>query len=200
MKPILVRYLEYFHKESGNFRAFSKLLEKDPKPVDRFNYHDGLGHATGSGLILSPDKKCMLLIFHKKLNRWLQPGGHVDSDDLSPLHAAIRESLEETKAEIGWYLSLVPEDPYVPLDLDTHIFPQHPATNQPEHFHHDFRYVFLTRSNKIGLDTDEVIDYKWVKLEEMAKVEKHITGMANKIVKYSNKLQPIAIEDISTLQ
>lgn len=39
------------------------------------------GHLTASAWILSPDQKSILMIHHKKLNRWLQPGGHLEAQD-----------------------------------------------------------------------------------------------------------------------
>src|SRR5437762_10909961 len=47
--------------------------------------HMSPGHFTASAFVLSPDYDEVLLIFHKKLGRWLQPGGHVDAGDASPM-------------------------------------------------------------------------------------------------------------------
>ena len=54
------------------------------------------GHFTASGFVLSPDRGSVLLILHGKLNRWLQPGGHFERDDVSVEAAARREIEEET--------------------------------------------------------------------------------------------------------
>jgi 8-oxo-dGTP pyrophosphatase MutT (NUDIX family) len=54
------------------------------------------GHITASGFVMTPDRSETLLICHKGLNRWLQPGGHVDVDDAEIWYAARREIREET--------------------------------------------------------------------------------------------------------
>ncbi|MEN8041330.1 MAG: hypothetical protein ABFR95_07475, partial [Actinomycetota bacterium] len=41
------------------------------------------GHFTASGFVTSPDGEALLLIHHGKLDRWLQPGGHIDPEDAS---------------------------------------------------------------------------------------------------------------------
>ena len=53
------------------------------------------GHLTGSALVADPADRRILLMFHSKLERWLQPGGHADGDgDLA--RVALREATEET--------------------------------------------------------------------------------------------------------
>jgi len=43
----------------------------------------------------------VLLMYNKKLNKWLQPGGHIDNEKLElPYEAAIREVYEETGVKI----------------------------------------------------------------------------------------------------
>ena len=51
-------------------------------------------HFTASALVLNEEKK-VLLIYHKKLNVWLYPGGHVENNE-TPDETVIREVLEET--------------------------------------------------------------------------------------------------------
>jgi 8-oxo-dGTP pyrophosphatase MutT (NUDIX family) len=45
------------------------------------------------------DNNSILLIFHKKFGKYLQPGGHIEGDE-EPYQTAIREVLEETGIEI----------------------------------------------------------------------------------------------------
>ncbi|MCL6625177.1 MAG: NUDIX domain-containing protein [Alicyclobacillus shizuokensis] len=49
-----------------------------------------------TGLIINDSGNKILLVFHKKLKKWLPPGGHLESNEL-PHEAAIREIYEETK-------------------------------------------------------------------------------------------------------
>ncbi|MFK4114583.1 NUDIX hydrolase [Microbacterium sp. NPDC006705] len=50
---------------------------------------------TVSGYVLNPAEDRILLIHHKKLAKWLPPGGHVDEDE-TPQAAVVREVFEET--------------------------------------------------------------------------------------------------------
>lgn len=69
------------------------LLQTTPRPFSRLQYAPG--HITMSAIILDPKIASVLLVWHRKLNRWLQPGGHVETDE-EPLAAALRETEEET--------------------------------------------------------------------------------------------------------
>src|SRR5690606_41792687 len=53
------------------------------------------GHFTASAFVLSPDSRSLLLIFHKKLGMWLQPGGHIESTESELVESARREAREE---------------------------------------------------------------------------------------------------------
>lgn len=50
-------------------------------------------HVTASGVVIGP--RGVVLLEHKRLGFWLQPGGHVDPGE-APWAAALRESEEET--------------------------------------------------------------------------------------------------------
>ena len=69
------------------------------------------GHLTGSALVVDPSDRRILGLFHTKLQRWLQPGGHADGDgdhDLKPRKKSGRtrdENLSETIAVIGIFVS-----------------------------------------------------------------------------------------------
>jgi 8-oxo-dGTP pyrophosphatase MutT (NUDIX family) len=81
------------------------------------------------------DASRFLLLRHRKLGRWLQPGGHLESGDESVFAAALREAREETGIEsfefpIGEAI----------LDVDVHPIPAHGP--DPPHFHYDIRHLF----------------------------------------------------------
>ena len=48
-----------------------------------------VGHITASAWVLNSDKSSALLIHHKKLDQWFQPGGHIENNDMSILLSLI---------------------------------------------------------------------------------------------------------------
>ncbi len=103
------------------------------------------GHLTGSAVIIDPSRPATLLIHHKKLQMWLQPGGHADGEgDLSAV--ALREAEEETG--ITGLRVLRPA-----IDLDIHGIPE--RGDEPSHLHLDVRYVVIAPAGAIA-DPDEI--------------------------------------------
>ena len=120
----------------------------DPTNRDRFDP----GHFTASGFVVSPDGSSLLLIHHRRLNRWLQPGGHIDPEDPSPIVAAAREVEEETG------VATEPVAAHL-IDLDIHSIPARDP--EPEHEHFDLRFAFRALDARLIVD-DEVNDAIWV--------------------------------------
>jgi len=113
------------------------LLERGPAPLSRYTFTPG--HITCSGLVLSPEGGRLLLVLHRRLDRWLLPGGHVEPEDAAIQDAARREVIEETGAILG-------PDPPAPtlVSLDVHGIPLH--GRQPYHLHHDLTFAFQAES------------------------------------------------------
>ncbi len=116
------------------------------------------GHFTASGFVASPDGKALLLIHHGKLDRWLQPGGHMEAVDGCVEDAARREVLEETGVgdlvRIGSSL----------VRIDAHTIPE--RGDEPEHIHIDLAVGFISPNDAIG-PLDEVKDACWVRFEDL---------------------------------
>lgn len=143
----------YPDSDIGNITDFVK---NDQTSVQRTNIH---GHITASGLVLK-DRE-ILLIFHKKLQRFIQPGGHLEEIDVSLQEAAQREVQEETG------VTVVPSSlfPYeAPIHIDAHIIPANPNKGEPEHWHYDCMYLFSSKNERVNIDKSEVDDYQWVSL------------------------------------
>jgi 8-oxo-dGTP pyrophosphatase MutT (NUDIX family) len=115
-------------------------------------------HFTGSALVVSADGARALLHHHRKLDRWLQFGGHCDGDENVP-RVAQREALEESGIE-GLILASAR-----PFDLDIHTIPQHGA--EPEHFHYDVRYVLIAPDEANGVVSTESHELRWFTAEEL---------------------------------
>jgi len=145
MKTVLARYLEIFPGEKERLRLLHDFLRDTTDPRQFFHRKNFAGHITASGFVLSSDHKNLALVNHKFLNRYLQPGGHVEETDPTVLAAAQREILEETDIQTCRHLPFH-ADPLLPIDIDTHEIPANPKKNEPKHLHHDFRFVFRVES------------------------------------------------------
>lgn len=150
------------------------LLNNDShlkKTKDFVSLHENLfgrdnlkGHITGSAWVINTSRTKALLIHHKKLDKWFQPGGHVDNTDLSILHAAKREAIEETGSEEITALS------NNLFDLDVHLIPERKGT--PAHWHYDFRFIFETQNESLNADFKEVNDTQWIPLNDLLQNDK----------------------------
>lgn len=116
------------------------------------------GHFTASAFVLSPDGTRLLLIFHRKLRMWLQPGGHIEPTDRDLVEAARREVTEETGLD-----ELCLEDPM--FDIDVHRIPAFGET--PAHLHHDVRCVMVASRLEVRAG-DDVSDARWFNIQTVA--------------------------------
>lgn len=118
-----------------------------------------IGHVTGSAWIVSPDRQQVLLIHHRKLDRWLQPGGHADGDpDVAAV--ALREAQEET----GLTSLRIIDDGI--FDVDVHEIPS--RKDVPAHLHYDVRFLLEADPLEAFGDSDEIKNIRWFSIE-MAK-------------------------------
>jgi 8-oxo-dGTP pyrophosphatase MutT (NUDIX family) len=103
----------------------------------------------------------VLLLHHRKLDRWLQPGGHGDPGETTGEAVALREALEETSLE---GLVLHPTAPR-PLDVDVHDIPARGA--EPAHQHLDLRYLVVAPEGaSFQRAAAETNDMRWVTWDE----------------------------------
>jgi len=129
------------------------LLEWVPAALSRYNFEPG--HITCSGLVFAPDGNRILLVHHRRLDRWLLPGGHVEPEDPEIWDAARREVVEETGA------ILVPGTSCTALvSLDVHGIPANPNRREPYHLHHDLTFSFQAISDEFCV-TEESRAVMW---------------------------------------
>lgn len=136
----------------------ARILELIATSKDAFSRHDySPGHLTASALVVDPTRTRALLIFHHKLQLWLQPGGHFEPGERDPLEAAQREVEEET----GLAASPVDLEPL--FDLDVHPIPA--RRDQPAHEHFDLRFLLVAASAG-AIVGDGVEAVRWVSLDD----------------------------------
>ena len=116
------------------------------------------GHFTASGFVVSPDEGSLLLIHHEKLDRWLQPGGHIEAGDATVEAAVRREVFEETG--VG---ELRRVDANL-VRIDAHEIPE--RQSEPAHLHIDLGLGFQAERREIG-PIDEVIEARWVRFDDL---------------------------------
>lgn len=135
------------------------LLELDADCTART--HFAPGHFTASAFVLSPARDQLLLIHHAKLNRWLQPGGHIDAADRDVIAAAQREVAEETGL-------VCLEPPAQIFDLDIHEIPGRGTA--PTHSHFDVRFLFVAPNLNHTAGSD-ALSARWSPLSAVSELE-----------------------------
>ena len=138
--------------EAFNVASVVNLLTSSADPFSRAHFDPG--HITASCYIVDPGGR-LLLHHHRRLDRWLQMGGHVEADELTP-DAALREAREESGLGDLLLESRI-------LDVDVHAIPA--SKGDPLHHHFDVRYVARTAApHSISIDPNESNDLAWVTL------------------------------------
>jgi 8-oxo-dGTP pyrophosphatase MutT (NUDIX family) len=100
----------------------------------------------------------VLLVHHRKLDRWLLPGGHVESGvDAHVAETARREAEEEAGVQIDG--SIKPRL----VGIDVHGIPS--RKKEPFHLHHDLIFSFCAVSEAF-IASDEVRGLKWCAFED----------------------------------
>lgn len=154
--------VEPFHDDGDEAALKSKelvlrLIECAESPFSRFEFRPG--HITGTAVVVSPRKDRVLLVHHRRLNRWLLPGGHVENADMDVWDTARRETIEETGAD------LVAEQRPLLVGIDVHGIPANPRKSEPYHLHHDLVFRLFAKSDRL-LPCPEVRDVAWCPISQ----------------------------------
>jgi len=170
----LALYKTNHHEEKLFISSFIELIEKHENCFERNLLS---GHITGSAWVLNTTFSKVLLVYHAKLDRWLQPGGHADGDE-NLKRVAHKELEEETglmKAEL--YARTI-------FDLDIHLIPAHMQT--PKHHHFDVRYLFHADEIENIQVSKESKEVKWWDLKKVSDLVNHDRSIMRMVDKSRN--------------
>jgi 8-oxo-dGTP pyrophosphatase MutT (NUDIX family) len=164
-QPLIQLLTEYqcrYPEDRDRVERVLSFVERRPDCFERTCLE---GHITASAWVLSADKKHFLLTHHRKLNRWLQVGGHADGDSEVD-KVALREAQEESGMPNFEFYDEAGRR--TPIDVDVHEIPA--RGNEPAHWHYDIRYCLVADPGQELVISEESHDLRWFPMEELESV------------------------------
>lgn len=154
LRTALEHYLRHYASD-GHAAACLRFLAEAKNP---FHRETTAGHFTGSAWLVDRNGERVLLTHHRKLQRWLQLGGHADGNaDLASV--ALREAREESG------LAGLSVEPAI-FDVDRHWIPE--RKHEPGHWHYDVRYIVRAESQQDFVVSEESLALAWVSISSLA--------------------------------
>ncbi|NOX50012.1 MAG: NUDIX hydrolase [Gammaproteobacteria bacterium] len=150
---LLAAYSNEYPNEAPVCDRFVAFVEAQVNCFSRVCWE---GHVTGSTWLVDPHGQAVLLTHHKKLQLWLQLGGHSDGDS-DTTAVALREAQEESGLEVQLLRSQI-------FDIDIHEIPARKA--DPAHFHFDVRFAIQSRQTDFVV-SEESMNLAWVPIAEL---------------------------------
>ncbi|MEM7014452.1 MAG: NUDIX hydrolase [Verrucomicrobiota bacterium] len=179
----LLKLIERYDREhpDENERTTARFREFVSAQEDCFERSLAIGHVTGSCWIVDAAGERVLLTHHRKLQKWLQLGGHADGDS-DVLRVALREAEEESG------LSQIEPVSVEIFDLDIHKIPA--RKSEPEHEHFDVRFALQHRGDGAFQVSEESLDLAWIPIAELETVttEESMLRMARKWANFASNL------------
>jgi 8-oxo-dGTP pyrophosphatase MutT (NUDIX family) len=155
---LLRQHCTRFMDEAGYLSRAISFIETQP---DCFKRELRPTHVTGSTWVVNPGRDRVLLLHHKKLDQWFQPGGHADGD-ADVLRVALRETIEETGLDPSQVKPLGVDI----FDVDIHTIPT--MDDEPPHEHIDIRFLVEIDDRLPVPGNDESHQVEWVSVHKLA--------------------------------
>lgn len=162
LRSLLLRRLDRHRPLDEQEAAMTARLRRFVEEhEDCFERSLQVGHITGSAWIVDSARRFALLTHHRKLQKWLQLGGHSDGDP-----DTLRVSLREAQEESG-LTSLRAVSGEI-FDVDVHAIPA--RGREPDHFHYDVRFLLEADRGEPLIVSTESKSLAWVELERVAEL------------------------------
>ncbi len=133
------------------------------------------GHLTASAWVVNHDATQGLVLLHRKIGRWLQPGGHADGEGCLAA-VALREATEETGID-GLQVWTAP------VDIDVHLFVNRRRT-EPDHLHFDVRFLVCAPRNAAPSGNHESEELTWVARDQLDEPELGLDASTRRLARY----------------
>ena len=171
----LLQLLHKYHASPQQTAHKERMLDFINQHPECFERSLEIGHITASAWLLNKQETHALLMHHRKLNKWLQLGGHCDGQS-DVLAVAIREAQEESGI-----VHIVPVSCAI-FDIDIHRIPAN--TKEKEHDHYDVRFLLKVASDEQPIQNSESRALRWISKNaaELPTDEQSVVRMFNKWV------------------
>lgn len=159
-------------EEKENLEKIRGFVETSNSNTNLYARQNLYGHFTASAFIVNDQFDKVLLAHHKKLDKWLQLGGHADGEeDLRKV--ALAEAREESGLDnfLFWSPERVSSEfcSFI-FDIDVHEIPKHKST--AGHLHFDIRFLLIADEQEELQCSDESNELKWFDLEAATECSK----------------------------
>ncbi len=159
-QPLLALLRDYRARHPEEAACADRITNLVVEHEDCFERTCLPGHITASAWIVDHAGSRALLTHHRKLDAWLQLGGHADGDP-DVCGVALREAREESGMA---HFEVLADG--LPIDIDVHDIPARPG--EPAHEHHDFRFLLRAKPDQPLVMSEESNDLRWFEREALA--------------------------------
>lgn len=155
---LLNNYKTPFLEESAMLERTRRFVAANENCFDRSLLP---GHVTGSSWVVNPNRDHALMLHHRKLDLWLQPGGHADGN--ADIHnVVIKETSEESGIELE-HIKLVSRDIF---DIDIHTI--YASQHDHRHEHYDIRFLLEIDDSMPVPGNNESHQIGWIPLTQIS--------------------------------